>query len=128
MRTRLRVRLAGGFLRLVAGALTGLGGATLAWAQTQPPPAPAARPARLVDVIETPGRSQVFPDGGFASTWMARQPAPAAQPTKPAIPTEPASPSQVFPDGGFPTVPAAEGGIPGAPAQPGLGALFAPLP
>jgi hypothetical protein len=56
------------------------------------------------------------------------QPAPAAQTAGSAISVEPPSPSQVFPDGGFPTKPTAEGAIPEATAQPGLGSLYAPLP
>lgn len=60
-------RLAGVFSRLAAAVLVGLGVATPSWAQGQPPPAPPAQPAKPPDLIETPGPSLVFPDGGFPS-------------------------------------------------------------
>src|SRR5579872_3533082 len=86
MRTGPGAHAAGAFFILTAGALVGLGSASLVRAQvrllsTQPPP--AAQPAKPAEPVDTPGPSQVFPDGGFPDTPPAPEggiPAPAVRP------------------------------------------------
>jgi DcaP outer membrane protein len=71
MEARFQTHTAGLLLRLAAGALIGFGGADAAWAQapTAPPqPVPTTQLDAPVFMAELPGRSQVFPDGGFPAS------------------------------------------------------------